>query len=85
MQGKIAGVRGLEPGQAAISPPTFPDLGHACRFQRIADQVRERSDGIPIGFKLSANHIEDDIDFALEAAPITSSSTGAAAARARHR
>ena len=25
------------------------------------------SGGIPIGFKLSANHIEDDIDFALEA------------------
>ena len=36
-------------------------------FKRIADQVRERSGGIPIGFKLSANHIEDDIDFALEA------------------
>ena len=29
--------------------------------------MRERSGGIPIGFKLSANHIEDDIDFALEA------------------
>lgn len=29
--------------------------------------MRERSGGIPIGFKLSANHIEADIDFALEA------------------
>jgi glutamate synthase domain-containing protein 2 len=29
--------------------------------------VRERSGGIPIGFKLSAQHIEDDIDFALAA------------------
>ncbi|WP_425289155.1 glutamate synthase-related protein [Yoonia algicola] len=36
-------------------------------FKRIADQVRERSSGIPIGFKLSANHIQDDIDIALEA------------------
>ena len=27
----------------------------------------ERFGGIPIGYKLSANHIEDDIDFALEA------------------
>ncbi|MGI9386474.1 MAG: hypothetical protein ACR2OX_03500 [Methyloligellaceae bacterium] len=27
--------------------------------------MRERSGGIPIGFKLSADHIEDDIDFAL--------------------
>ncbi|MFT7311253.1 MAG: glutamate synthase domain-containing protein 2/CDGSH-type Zn-finger protein [Paracoccaceae bacterium] len=67
VQGKIAEVRGLEPGQSAISPATFPDLHSPADFKRIADQVRERSGGIPIGFKLSANHIEDDIDFALEA------------------
>ena len=67
VQGKIAEVRGLEPGQAAISPATFPDLHTPADFKRIADQVRERSGGIPIGFKLSANHIEEDIDFALEA------------------
>jgi len=67
VQGKIAEVRGLEPGQAAISPSTFTDLETPAEFKRIADQVRERSGGIPIGFKLSANHIEDDIDFALEA------------------
>lgn len=67
VQDKIAQVRGLEPGQAAISPSTFPDLHGPEDFARIADQVRERSGGIPIGFKLSANHIEDDIDFALAA------------------
>jgi glutamate synthase domain-containing protein 2/CDGSH-type Zn-finger protein len=67
VQGKIAEVRGLEPGQAAISPATFTDLHTPADFRRLADQVRERSGGIPIGFKLSANHIEDDIDFALEA------------------
>lgn len=67
VQGKIADVRGLEPGQSAISPATFPDLHTPADFKRIADEVRERSGGIPIGFKLSANHIEDDIDFALEA------------------
>ena len=31
----------------------------------MADEVREVSGGIPIGFKLSAQHIELDIDFAL--------------------
>ncbi len=67
VQGKIAEVRGLEPGQSAISPSTFPDLETPADFKRISDEVRERSGGIPIGFKLSANHIEDDIDFALEA------------------
>ncbi|MFK5978047.1 MAG: glutamate synthase-related protein [Rhizobiaceae bacterium] len=67
VQGKIAEVRGLEPGQAAVSPSTFPELKTPADFKKIADEVRERSGGIPIGFKLSANHIEDDIDFALEA------------------
>jgi glutamate synthase domain-containing protein 2 len=36
-------------------------------FRRFADRVREVTGGIPIGFKLSANHIERDIAFALEA------------------
>jgi glutamate synthase domain-containing protein 2/CDGSH-type Zn-finger protein len=67
VQGKIAEVRGLQPGQAAISPSTFPDLNTVADFRKLADEVRERSGGIPIGFKLSANHIEDDIDFALDA------------------
>ncbi|MEX2526675.1 MAG: glutamate synthase-related protein [Gemmatimonadota bacterium] len=65
--GKIARVRGLEPGEAAVSPPAFPDLVTPGDFRELADQVREVSGGIPIGFKLSAQHIEADLDFALEA------------------
>ena len=67
VQGKIAQVRDLVEGQDAISPASFKDLNTPADFKRVADEVRERSGGIPIGFKLSANHIEDDIDFALEA------------------
>ncbi|MEM7030221.1 MAG: glutamate synthase-related protein [Chloroflexota bacterium] len=63
--GKIAEVRELEPGTPAISPATFPDLVSPQDYQRVANEVREVSGGIPIGFKLSAQHIEDDIDFAL--------------------
>ncbi|MFV8755647.1 glutamate synthase-related protein [Nannocystaceae bacterium ST9] len=63
--GKIAEVRNLPAGQPAISPATFPDLHTVADFQRVADEVREVAGGIPIGFKLSAQHIEDDIDFAL--------------------
>lgn len=48
-----------------MSPPTFVDLHTPSDFKRFADRVREVSGGIPIGMKLSANHIEDDIDFAL--------------------
>ena len=64
---KIAKVRGLGVGEDAISPPTFKDLATPADFRKIADEVRERSGGIPIGFKLSAQRIEDDIDFALDA------------------
>ncbi|ABZ77846.1 ferredoxin-dependent glutamate synthase [Shewanella halifaxensis HAW-EB4] len=65
--GKIAEVRGLPEGTDAISPPTFKDLKSSADFKRFADRVREVSGGIPIGFKLSANHIERDIQFALDA------------------
>ncbi len=64
--GKIAEVRGLNPGEAAISPPAFPDLVTPSDFRAVADEVRGVSGGIPVGFKLSAQHIERDIDFALE-------------------
>jgi glutamate synthase domain-containing protein 2 len=64
--GLIASVRGLEPGQDAISPATFPDLVTVDDYRAVAAQVREASGGIPIGFKLSAQHIEKDIDFALD-------------------
>jgi glutamate synthase domain-containing protein 2 len=65
--GKIAAVRGLNVGEAAISPPRFPHLSTSADFRALADDVRQASGGIPIGFKLSAQHIEADIDFALEA------------------
>ncbi len=64
---EIARVRGLKPGEDAISPPTFPDLRTPEDFRRFADRIREISGGIPVGFKLAANHIEADIAFALEA------------------
>jgi glutamate synthase domain-containing protein 2 len=65
--GKIAKVRNLKEGTPAISPPTFDDLRTTEDYKKFADKVREVSGGIPIGFKLSANHIEDDIQFALDA------------------
>jgi glutamate synthase domain-containing protein 2/CDGSH-type Zn-finger protein len=66
-KGKISKVRGIPEGQPAISPPTFKDLSTVQDFKKFADRVREITGGIPVGFKLSANHIEKDIQFALEA------------------
>jgi len=64
---KIAQVRGLTPGEDAVSPAAFPELTTPDDFRRFGDRVRELTGGIPIGMKMSANHIEADIDFALDA------------------
>lgn len=64
---KIAEVRDLPVGESAISPPTFTDLKTSADFKEFAERVREVSGGIPVGFKMSAQHIEKDIDFAIEA------------------
>jgi glutamate synthase domain-containing protein 2 len=63
---KIAEVRGLKKGEPAISPSTFDDLVSSHDYKKVAEEVRRVSGGIPIGFKISAQHIEDDIAFALE-------------------
>ena len=64
---EIAEVRGLVEGEAAISPAAFPDLITPKDFADFASEVRERTGGIPVGFKIAASHIEKDIDFAIEA------------------
>ena len=66
-RGKISEVRGIPEGQPAVSPPTFSDLHNPQGFRRFADRVRELTGGIPIGFKLSANPIERDMQFAVDA------------------
>ncbi|MEL6361274.1 MAG: glutamate synthase-related protein [Pseudomonadota bacterium] len=65
--GEIAEVRGLRPGQDAISPSRFPEWTSVADFRDFAQEVRAQTGGIPVGFKLSAQHIERDIDAALEA------------------
>ena len=66
VHGKIAEVRGLDEGEDAISPARFPDWTDPSQIRDFADVVRDKTGGIPIGYKLSAQHIEKDIDAALE-------------------
>ncbi|MCP5091792.1 MAG: Rieske 2Fe-2S domain-containing protein [Gammaproteobacteria bacterium] len=66
VKGKIAEVRNLPEGEAAISPARFPDWTELGQFRDFAAEVREKTGGIPVGFKLSAQHIEKDIDAALD-------------------
>lgn len=64
---EIAEVRGLQEGETAISPAANPNFHTPQDFKEFGDQVRERTGGIPIGFKIAASHIEKDIQFALDA------------------
>ncbi len=66
VKGKIALVRELPEGQTAISPARFPEWNSLSQIRDFATEVREKTGGIPIGYKLSAQHIEKDIDAALE-------------------
>ena len=66
VKGKIAEVRGLKEGEAAISPPRFPDWETIDDYRHFSAEVREATGGIPIGVKLSAQHIERDIEAALQ-------------------
>ncbi|MEL7538268.1 MAG: glutamate synthase-related protein [Pseudomonadota bacterium] len=63
---KIAEVRDLQIGQTAISPSRFPDWDSIEQIRDFAEEVREKTGGNPIGYKLSAQRIEKDIDAALE-------------------
>ncbi|MCG7870579.1 MAG: glutamate synthase-related protein [Candidatus Thiodiazotropha lotti] len=66
VKGRIAEVRGLEEGKSAVSPARFPDWQYVEDYRRFAAEVRQQTGGIPIGVKLSAQHIERDIEAALE-------------------
>jgi hypothetical protein len=62
-----------------------PRLDDRRRLPPLADEVREATGGIPIGFKLSAQHIEPTSTPRSRSASTTSSSTAAAAAPAPRR
>ncbi|WP_245540921.1 FMN-binding glutamate synthase family protein [Octadecabacter antarcticus] len=57
--------KGLEPGTSAISPPRFHEWTGVSQIKEFADEVRDKTGGVPIGYKLSAQHIKKDIDAAL--------------------
>lgn len=66
VKGKIAEVRGLAEGKPAVSPSRFPDWDNIDEYRSFAAEVREATGGIPIGVKLSAQHIERDIEASLQ-------------------
>ena len=69
MTPEIAAIRGLGPGQDFISPNRQPGVNSRSDLKAMVDDLREMSDGRPIGIKFTAGHIEQDLEFVLDGAP----------------
>lgn len=64
---EIAAVRGKPAGQEVVSPARFPGITGREGFGELVDTLREAGKGIPVGMKIAAGRIEDDIDVAVGA------------------
>lgn len=66
---EIALVRGKKVGEDVISPSKFAEINNKEDLKNLVSNLRERSGGRPIGIKLAAGHIEEDICFAAYSNP----------------
>ncbi|HBG7379759.1 TPA: alpha-hydroxy-acid oxidizing protein [Clostridioides difficile] len=60
---EIAKVRNKPVGQDVISPSCFEEIQSKEDLKKLVDELREVSEGRPIGVKISAGHIEKDMEF----------------------
>lgn len=66
---EIASVRGFKVGEDIISPAHFMDIKSGEDLRTKVSWLRDLSEGRPIGIKITAGHIEDDLKVALDAQP----------------
>jgi glutamate synthase domain-containing protein 2/rubredoxin len=67
--GDIARLRGFPEGKDIVSPSRFPGIESRGDLKKIVEELREKSGGKPIGIKLAAGNVEDDLEVALFAGP----------------
>ena len=60
---EIAQIRRKPMGQDVISPSKFPNIETRQDLKRMVDWLKEASDGRPIGIKIAAGHIEQDLEW----------------------
>ena len=65
VRGRIAEVRGLAEGTPAVSPARFKQFANIAEIAEFVAWAKQRSGGLPVGAKLSAQHVEADLDAAL--------------------
>lgn len=66
---EIAAVRGFPEGVDIHSPARFPDVRSPDELKSKVDWLREQSEGKPVGIKIAAGNVEDDLEVALSAGP----------------
>ena len=66
---EIAAMRGKPVGEDVISPSHYPDINSPEDLKKLVNELRETSEGRPIGVKIAAGRIEEDLAFILKAKP----------------
>lgn len=66
---EIAEIRNKPLGQDVISPSKFPNVKTKEDLKEMVDWLRKESDGRPIGIKIAAGHIEQDMEWVAFAEP----------------
>jgi methylamine---glutamate N-methyltransferase subunit C len=66
---EIAKVRGVKAGEDVTSPANFKDIKNKKGLKKKVKWLRKESGGKPIGIKIAAGHIEEDLEVALYAKP----------------
>ena len=62
---EIAQVRNKTEGMDIHSPATIPEVNSKEDLKDLVSKLREKSEGRPIGLKLAAGHIEEDLEYAI--------------------
>ena len=66
---EIAEIRNKPLGKDVISPSKFPGIDTKDDLKKLVSELRERSEGRPIGIKIAAGRIEKDLEFCVYAEP----------------
>lgn len=66
---EIAAVRNKPMGQDVISPSKFPGINTKEDLKKLVSELRERSEGRPVGIKIAAGKIEKDLEYCVFAEP----------------
>lgn len=66
---EIAKIRGKKVGEDIISPSKFSNIKTKEDLKNFVDELKERSEGRPIGIKIAAGHIEEDLEYIAYANP----------------